>query len=283
MLCGKPVTLPLPYKDRVVPCGQCLACRINRRRKWTARILLEASQCAGSSFLTLTYDEEHVPKVVCDGLLQDVLVKKELQTYLQQLRDNPRLGRIRYFACGEYGDKFGRPHYHIVLFGKHSNEQNYETFKALWGKGRITLSELNENRAAYVAAYTVKKWTNEKTEKLAGRPPEFTLMSRRPGIAANCIPYLASMYHRNDGSAHLAEHGDVESAVRIDGRTYPMDSFLLRGIRKYLHLPKLKADRLAVRYGKSPPPEEVKDYGKAAQKLVVLEIIGAQRAAKAQL
>ncbi len=272
MLCGKPVTLPFPYKDRVVPCGQCIACRINQRRKWTCRILLEAAQCAESIFVTMTYDDDHVPMAVCDGSPEQVLVPKHLTLFIKSLRQT-RMGKIRFFACGEYGNKTQRPHYHLVLFGKHLNLENEALLHNTWGKGFVSVSDLNPQRAAYIAGYVMKKWTKADNRKLHGRPPEFTRMSRRPGIGANAIPYLANMYRRRDGAKALADRGDIEACVRIHGKIYPLDHFMRSKMREELDIPPLQADRILVKWGKEgPPPMEPPDYEKAAKTLHILEI-----------
>lgn len=271
MLCGRPVTLPLPYRDRTVPCGQCLACRINRRRKWTCRILLEAARCAGSIFVTLTYDEDNVPTELIDDIPTKVLNGDHLQSFMWAVRKS-RFGPTRFFACGEYGENTQRPHYHIVMFGKHCNAPNQDLIHDLWGRGHITISELNPTRAAYVASYTVKKMTKGDDKRLSGRPPEFTRMSRKPGIGALAVPYLAGLYYRRDGCKALADAGDVQSTVRIHGKIYPLDAFMLGKIRDELNIPRLQADRLLITYGDNPPVFEEPDYVKAAQTLKHLEI-----------
>lgn len=271
MLCGRPVTLPLPYRDRTVPCGQCLSCRINRRRKWTARILLEAASCAGSIFVTLTYDDDNVPTELIEDIPTGILNPDHLQDFMKRIRKT-RFGPTRFFACGEYGENTQRPHYHLVMFGKHCNVENQTLIRDIWGMGHITISELNDTRAAYVASYTVKKMTDSGNKKLKGRPPEFTRMSRRPGIGVKAVPYLASLYYRNDGCKALADRGDVESTVRIHGKIYPLDAHMLTKLREDLNIPKLQADRLKLKYGENPPLPEEPDYGKAAETLKHLEI-----------
>ncbi len=267
MLCGRPVTLPTPYADKIVACGQCLSCRINKRRKWTARILLEAASCAQSIFVTLTYDETNVPKAVCGEALQDVLQPRDFTHFIKRLRKNGRMGKIRYFGCGEYGEKTQRPHYHLVLFGKHCNPANELLIRETWGMGHITISELNATRAAYVASYTVKKMTKSDDKRLNERPPEFTHMSRKPGIGHCAVEYLASLYYRRDGCKALADKGDVQSTVRIQGKIYPLDTFMLTKIRERLDIPRLQSDRLT-----NTNDEVFPDYGKAAQTLRHLEI-----------
>lgn len=85
-------------------CGQCRDCRLRRTREWAIRCTHEAQMHDRSSFVTLTFAED--PGTVC---------KKDLQLWLKRLRK--KMGKLRYYACGEYGEKFGRPHYHAILFG----------------------------------------------------------------------------------------------------------------------------------------------------------------------
>lgn len=96
----------------LVPCGHCMACRLRKRNDWISRLRVEAMQWPFSSFLTLTYDDAHVPPH---------LVKRDLQLFFKRLRHTLRdfgfFAPVRYFACGEYGKLHWRPHYHAILFG----------------------------------------------------------------------------------------------------------------------------------------------------------------------
>lgn len=93
-----------------LPCGKCIGCRLERSRKWAMRCVYEASLHAENSFLTLTYSPEFLPE-------GGTLVKRDLQLFMKRLRKTFPGKRIRYFACGEYGENFARPHYHVILFG----------------------------------------------------------------------------------------------------------------------------------------------------------------------
>ena len=98
------------YRDRpvTVPCGQCIGCRLERSRQWAIRCYHEASMYERNSFVTLTYDDESLP-------LGGTLVFRDFQLFMKRLRKQYGAG-IRFYACGEYGEKFGRPHYHVCLF-----------------------------------------------------------------------------------------------------------------------------------------------------------------------
>jgi hypothetical protein len=93
-----------------VPCGKCIACRIARTREWTVRIMHEMSCHDNAVFATLTYDDDHLPP-------DRSISKDELQRFIKRLRKELGDRKIRYFACGEYGETTNRPHYHAIIFG----------------------------------------------------------------------------------------------------------------------------------------------------------------------
>lgn len=212
-----------------IPCGKCIGCRLDYSRQWADRCLAEAQYHDKNIFLTLTYNDKWLPypfEVNCDSETAyevsklipgfDVeksdlnsaihpLVKRHLQLFIKRLRKHFPEQRIRYFACGEYGPKNMRPHYHLILFGldlpdlvvRSKDPKNgflyYEsdTIKKLWSDpktgdsyGYHLISDVTWNTCAYVARYIVKKQKGNNSviyEKL-NFPPEFTIMSRKPGI-----------------------------------------------------------------------------------------------------
>ena len=92
-----------------VPCGQCIGCRLERSRQWAVRCIHEAQLHKDNCFITLTYNDEHLPS-------PPSLSVRDFQLFMKRLRK--RFGKgIRFFHCGEYGEKYGRPHYHACLFG----------------------------------------------------------------------------------------------------------------------------------------------------------------------
>lgn len=174
-----------------VPCGQCVGCRLERSRQWAIRCVHEASLHDENCFITLTYDNDHLP---ADGSLR----VEDFQKFMKRLRKHYDGKRIRYYHCGEYGDRTNRPHYHAILFGHEfsdkslfrlspSGERLYRspTLEKLWPYGYSTIGNVTFESAAYVARYIMKKVTGELAEEhYQGRKPEYTTMSRRPGIAA---------------------------------------------------------------------------------------------------
>lgn len=153
-------------------CGRCLHCRINKARVWTHRIMLEAGQHEFNTFLTLTYSDENLPK---GGNVE----KRDLQLFWKRLRKNVSPRKIRYFACGEYGDQSWRPHYHAAVFGLSPLEN--KTIETAWSYGHSMLGDLNKDSARYITGYIMKNmyWKNDLLE---GRKPEFMSCSRKPGI-----------------------------------------------------------------------------------------------------
>lgn len=192
------------YRDLPVsiPCGQCMGCRIDRASAWTTRILHEAQtteeEGKGSSFITLTYDQENVPK-------DYGLNVQDWQKFAKRMRKE--LGPFRFFHCGEYGDDYLRPHYHAIIFGidftedripfaKNKYDQTRyisETLTKLWGKGNAELGTVEKQSAAYVAKYCLKKATGDTAPEIYKRTQngqewqvksEYATMSLKPGIGA---------------------------------------------------------------------------------------------------
>ncbi|MGK3630457.1 rolling circle replication-associated protein [Enterobacter cloacae] len=185
---GKFFTTPYPGSTFMqVPCGQCVNCRLNHSREWAIRCTHEAQMWDQNCFITLTYNDENLPE-------GGTLVRKHLTDFFKRLRKHFTGRTIRYFACGEYGSKLQRPHYHVILFNldfedkrlyKHGDFPLYnsDTLSRLWPMGFSVLAGFSFESAAYTARYCVKKITGQKAEShYNGRKPEFSAMSLRPGI-----------------------------------------------------------------------------------------------------
>lgn len=177
----------------LIPCGCCASCLKQYAFQWSTRLMAESLYHQNSCFLTLTYDHKHLPrKNVMDNngevFTIHPLVKKDLQDFIKRLRFHVQVP-IRYFACGEYGDIGGRPHYHVILFGYDFEDKQVvswnklgqklytsKTLESIWQNGLVGIGEVTAESCGYVARYSLKKRT--KLEK----SDEFVLMSRRPGI-----------------------------------------------------------------------------------------------------
>lgn len=244
MLCRKPFV-----KAGVAHgCGQCLPCRIKRKKEWTHRILLEMLCHTENSFITLTYSNESlatIGSVSKTGLYQ--LNPEHLQRWLKKLRERISPLKMRFYAVGEYGDASFRPHYHVILFGVHgcargrtkrklgSNEPDWENccsqcrlIGETWGYGIIEIGELNPHSAAYIAEYTIKKMTRYDDDRLNGRHPEFARMSLKPGIGHDSLWQLASDMFR----FHMEDMDDVPHQLMHGKMKFPLGRYLRRKLRK---------------------------------------------------
>jgi len=176
-------------KPLTLPCGRCVGCRLERSRQWATRCLHEASLHEENCYLTLTYDPVHVPA-------NGSLVVRDFQLFMKRLRKHLGNRKVRFFHCGEYGDKNKRPHYHALLFGYDAPDRKFyrngesgfpvftsEELFGLWGLGNVFVGDVSFESAAYVARYIMKKVTGDPAaEHYKGRLPEYVTMSRRPGI-----------------------------------------------------------------------------------------------------
>lgn len=214
------------------PCGQCLACRINRRRVWTLRLMLENYYHDKAAFVTLTYNDDDLPYTV-DGLPS--LCKQDLQLWLKRLRKRFGGYQIRYYAAGEYGTRTHRPHYHVILYGIGPEqldpqfalyggksggikglEKRVTPLSLTWPYGIVHVGEVTRESIQYVAGYVTKKFT----KKGDGYAPEFSVMSRRPGIGSRAVADVAAvLQHYN-----IAEKTQRE--LRIDGKKWPLGRYL---------------------------------------------------------
>jgi hypothetical protein len=203
--------------DRIVeelslPCGRCIGCRLERSRQWATRIMHEASMHDDNCFITLTYDDDHIP-------VDRSLNHKHFQDFLKRYRKQVYPDLIRYFMAGEYGDKLQRPHYHACIFGHcfddlrlHSKSESgsdvftSEFLKALWPFGYSSVGELTFQSAAYVARYVLKKVTGTPADRhyelldpvtgeIVKRVPEYCRMSLKPGIGAKWLgKFMTDVY-----------------------------------------------------------------------------------------
>lgn len=199
-------------------CGQCMPCRFNRRRLWTARLMLEAHQHEASFFLTLTFNKENYP---ADGSVS----VREAQLFLKRLRYFAGQD-FRYFIVGEYGDATWRPHYHACVFGL----RDAVAIERAWQKGFVHVLPLTYELAQYCVGYTVKKLTKADDERLKGRCPEFARMSLKPGIGFGSVKVMRdALIDMETGEIRMA--ADVPASVRADGKLWPIGRYLRRGLR----------------------------------------------------
>lgn len=188
----------LPEYDIGVPCGKCRHCRTQRAREWATRCVHEASTQERSSFITLTYAEEHLPE--SRALDNGVLTK-----FFKRLRKGIEPRRCKYFACGEYGDQFGRPHYHVLLFGEDENTLRFDAGGirngcyygrlAAWPFGHAFIGQVSYDSARYVAGYLHK---DNRPGAYGGRRPPF-------GVKSNGLGKQYCLANRDRLTANLGD------------------------------------------------------------------------------
>lgn len=191
-----------------IPCGQCYGCRVDHAKQWATRIVHEASLHEDNCFLTLTYSNEHVPKNLS-------LNKKHFTDFMKRLRehlDRKYNKQIRYFMCGEYGEKNKRPHFHAIIFGhdfkdkiiyfdgkkkKHPDFVSKE-LSTIWKYGISTIGTVTAKSAGYVASYTLKKIKGRDAKNYYGeRVPEYATMSRNGAIGKKWLEkYMSDVYNK---------------------------------------------------------------------------------------
>lgn len=196
-----PKSLIMDYVE--IPCGHCIYCHLRYSKNWADRCLLEAKYHKDNWFLTLTYDNDHIPthQIVSQdtGEILDVhsLQIRDVQLFIKRLRKEYNECKIRYFLAGEYGSQTYRPHYHMIAFGLSLNDlqlykrlpsgsayYNSERLNAVWQNGHVVIAKADWNSIAYTARYVTKKAYGEKKDLYddIGLAREFCTMSRRPGI-----------------------------------------------------------------------------------------------------
>lgn len=214
----------------LLPCGNCTGCRIDKREAWSVRCTHEAQMHEHNCFITLTYANEHLP--------EDYSVSVRVwQLFMKRLRLELSPTRVRFFACGEYGDQNLRPHYHALLFGTaflsdrefHSTtttggrQYSSQALTRAWPFGRALLSDFEPALAGYATGYVMKKLGGDpaathylRTHPISGLTvkvqPEFAVQSRNPGIGA-------TWFEKYKGDAFPSDF------VVIDGRQRPVPRF----------------------------------------------------------
>lgn len=166
---------------------------------WATRIMFESQFHDSNSFITLTYDGDHLPD-------PPSLNYAHFQLFMKRLRK--KLGAIRFYMCGEYGDLNRRPHYHACIFGTDFPDRTFHNvlpsgynlyrsaiLENAWSYGYSSICDLSFDSAAYVARYCLKKITGDLAEEhykyinpitgeISQLEPEFAHMSLKPGIGS---------------------------------------------------------------------------------------------------
>nr|QJB20695.1 MAG: replication initiator protein [Microvirus sp.] len=216
-----------PYRGHIAsqiqPCGHCIECRFSTIvRPWTVRGLKELRYHDKASFVTLTYDKAHLPP---NSSLDRRHVKAWARELLLAYPD------ARYLYCGEYGGKFGRPHYHAIVFGadfgyKPSSSRSYSEhgisvaqpsneLASMWRRGFSSVGNVTADSIAYVASYCLKKINGPAAASHYGdRLPEFLQQSKR----------AIGKRYAEDFKDELLRHANIPH----DGYTVPVPRYFRR-------------------------------------------------------
>lgn len=252
-----------------LPCGSCIGCRVSRAREWAVRCWLEFQQHDSACFVTLTYNDKHVPVTLRKAHLSGWI--KRLRARLYADDDERRIAagkrkrgfpyrRFKFFACGEYGEETARPHYHALLFGLPDCPPIHQawTTPTLDAKGRrqyldgILLTEplgyvrvdpCTPETIAYVAGYVSKKFglgelpgerVDYSTGEIYDYQPPFILMSRG-GRTGNGIASAARVHWRS-----------WRKSAIYHGREVPVPRYLHEAFKQFAEpdeLLKLEAEK----------------------------------------
>lgn len=198
----------LGYQE--VPCGKCMHCRLNYARVWGIRNMHESVMHHHSCFVTLTYAPEHVP---WSGSLD----RDAIPNFIAALRKKIGYNSIKYFGCGEYGDKKSRPHYHVLIYGWEPTQRvrvkrglyplyTSPQLEECWSWGYCPFGRVTFESANYVARYATKKLngafedvylydTCPDTGELFYKQKEFLRVSNQGGIGRSWLEkYFDEVY-----------------------------------------------------------------------------------------
>lgn len=227
-----------------IPCNKCTGCRLAKAAEWGVRCHHEAQMHESNSFITLTYNDTHLP---ADFSVQP----REYELFMKRLRKSLEPQQIRTFGCGEYGGKTFRPHYHAIIFGHDFPDKRLhgytkrghpiftsEALSRVWTFGFSSIGAVNWRTAAYTARYTLKKvgeddrlpdgvtdWDQVRVHRasyynrihpVSGKAvtvtPEFLRMSRMPGIGRSWALEFKSDWFPHD-------------FIVVEGKKFPVPKF----------------------------------------------------------
>lgn len=225
MICLTPITLfrktsksaTTRYRSDVVPCGKCPSCLYRRQAGWIFRLEKEQQTSSSAAFLTLTYSEENLP---WSEQGYPTLHKKHHQLFIKRLRKTITTNfeesqPIKYYSCGEYGEKTHRPHYHSIMFNLPDEYiQHPELLTKDWRLGNTLVAEANSQTIAYTTKYINKTLYTSGQDDLDDRQKEFSMMSK--GIGMDYLtPQMIQYYKKQKTPYLIVENGEKRTMPRI--------------------------------------------------------------------
>ena len=192
---------------RTVNCGRCVPCLRKKQIDWCFRLNKELLNSESACFLTLTYNEENAP--FTEGGFS--LLRSDFQKFMKRLRKHAKSTKIKYYACGEYGSKTERPHYHAIVFNLPRPFDKY-ILKA-WKYGHIHVGTVTEQSIFYTTKYALKglRRKNAWDYDARGREPEFQLMSN--GLGINYVKNEIVDYLKVNGTKLLTVQGGAKKKL----------------------------------------------------------------------
>jgi hypothetical protein len=226
----------------LVPCGKCPMCRVNKQRTWAGRIITEwMTHPEQAYFVTLTYDDDNLP-ITSTG--DPTLEPKRLRKWAQNVQ---KVARFRYFLVGEYGARFGRPHYHLAVFP--DTDVPISQITDEWKCGFTSTYPLDVGNVFYMLKDLTKsvrdKEKDSERRALTGQEGEFRTSSRKPPIGAAFISVLVASYSTVAGKTYVEKNGDVGRSFRFRGKILPISRYVLGKVREALGIPRLHEERMA--------------------------------------
>lgn len=285
-----------PHDSRVycsvqVPCGQCIGCRLARASRMGIRCMHEASLYAVNQFCTMTYSPENLPAF---GRLEP----RHLELFNKRLRRAHEDRRLRFYACGEYGERLARPHYHALYFNLPLQDLTYwkksasgspiyrsEKLEKIWGLGECFVGEVTFKSAAYCARYCIdvvngderdsyyaindpqtgRQLVDSETGEIMSMTRQFARMSTHPGIGAGWLEkYKEQTYAWDYVIVNGSKVAVPDYYDRLIARERPefMESLKLdRALRAELHAADNTPERLVAR--EAVAVARANQYGKA--------------------
>lgn len=257
-----------------LPCGQCIGCRLERSRQWAMRCVHEASMHENNCFITLTYDDLKLP-MGHPAITTGSLFKRDFQLFMKRYRRRFPNNKIRFYQCGEYGDRNNRPHYHAIIFGHNFDDWVYlfdspggepiftsPTLESIWGFGFVTVGTVTFESAGYVARYCMKKVNGKLAEQIDEKTDlkHYERINAFTGEIHEVLPEYSTM-SRGGRSGHGIGY-DWISRYTLD--CYPKDFTTIRGVR-------MRPPKYYDRYLESIDPDMYDDI-KAGRELKMLDM-----------
>lgn len=210
-----------------VPCGHCASCLANRANQWTFRIEKELDVSSSAYFVTLTYDNDHLPLLHPDGSFSrfsdhdwnapsDLVVsvcRRDVQLFMKRLRKTSK-SSLKYFLTSEYGEHFGRPHYHMILFNYDKDPVNIEK---CWSLGYVKFGNVEPGSIRYVTKYFVTP--QEVIPKGSLKP--FSLASKGIGLSYLTPEMVSYIESHKDRPYLLDQSGSKVSFPRYFRKKLP--------------------------------------------------------------